>query len=131
MTQNVLRLDNWQQFEALKNRAKGKPVKPSKFHAVQTEMAGIKFSTKKEAKYYQELQARKHMGEIKYILRQVPFDLPGHFENGRVIRHFVDFAICLPDGTFQFIEVKGRDLALGKMKRLQVEEIYGTKIVVV
>jgi hypothetical protein len=124
------------EFEELKNR--GKFPKPrltfpehNKFHAIQTEAAGIKFSTKKEAKFYIELQARKHLGEIQYILRQVPFDLPGHYENGKVIRHFVDFAVCLPDGTFQFIEVKGRDLAMGKLKRRQTEEIYGIKIQVV
>jgi hypothetical protein len=112
MSQNVLRLNNWQEFEALKNRAKARPLPeplPNKFNAKMTETAGIKFATKKEAAYFRELQARQHMGEIKYFLRQVPFDLPGHYDNGKVVRHFVDFAICRPDGTFQFVEVKGRD----------------------
>ena len=130
----TLRVNSMAECTALKNRAAtAYPPFPasSKFHAVQTEISGIKFSTKKEARFYQELQARKHIGEIKFILRQVPFDLPGHYDNGKIIRHFVDFAICRNDDTFQFIEVKGRDLPMGKLKRRQVEELYKIHIVVV
>ena len=35
------------------------------------------------------------------------------------------------DGGIEYIEVKGRDLELGKMKRRQCEEIYGIHIEVV
>jgi hypothetical protein len=136
-----LRLNTMAEFEALKNRTKdrGKALSynpvgqnpPNKFHAVKTQAAGIKFSTKKEAKFYMELLARKQLGEFKYILRQIPFDLPGHYDNGKIIRHFVDFAVCQKDDTFLFIEVKGRDLSLGKLKRKQTEEIYNIKIMVV
>ena len=60
----TLRLDNWQQFQDLKNRMKNIPKglshdewlklyqqqwKPNKHHAKMTEAAGIKFSTKKAA----------------------------------------------------------------------------------
>ena len=55
-------------------------------------------------------------------------DLPGHYDNGRIVRHYVDFMVCLPDDTFRYLEVKGRDLPMGKLKRKQVEDIYKIQI---
>jgi len=120
-----MKVKSMKEYQAL---LKKQPMRGSKYNAVPTEVAGIRFATKKEAEFYELLLAKKKAGEIKYILRQVPFDLPGHYDNGKVIRHYVDFAVCMPDGTFEFFEVKGRDLPLGKMKRLQVEDLYDIKI---
>ncbi len=100
-------------------------TKSSKFHSVLTECDGIKFHSKKEARVYRELQARVHMGELKFILRQIPFDLPGH------ATHRIDFMLVKPDFTVEFLEVKGRDLPMGKLKRKMVEELYGIQIGVV
>jgi len=91
----------------------------------------LKFPSKKHRTHYLTLKAMQQNGEIRFFLREVPFDLPGHYENGRVVRHYVDFMLCLPDGTFRYEEVKGRDLAMGKLKRLQTEELYGIRIVVI
>lgn len=63
-------------------------------------------------------------GVIKYILRQIPFDLPGSAS------HRIDFMAVTDKGNI-FIEAKGRDLALGKLKRKQVEELYNITIHVV
>jgi hypothetical protein len=121
-------------FEALKNRA-GAPYPPypsqNKFRAKITEADGIKFSSKKEARVFRELQARQHMKDIKFFLMQVPFLLPGVADNGKRTRHYLDFLVVRTDGQIEYIEVKGRDLALGKLKRRQVEELYGIKIQVV
>jgi len=106
---------------------KGQPIpltnpKPSKFHAVLTECDGMKFQSKKEAKYYRELQARIHMGEVLYFLRQVPFHLLG----GVVYR--VDFMEIHKDGSLHFVDVKGFRTQTYKMKRRMVEASYPVKI---
>jgi hypothetical protein len=63
----------------------------SKYNAVITLMDGIKFHSKKEARYYQELKARVHIGEILFFLRQVPIGLPGN------TKYVVDFVEFLPE----------------------------------
>jgi len=103
----------------------------NKFHAKITEAEGIKFGSKKEAAQFRELQARQHAGEIKFFLLQVPFLLPGVADNGKRTRHYLDFMAIRSDGQIEYIEVKGRDLPMGKLKRRQTEELYGIKIQVV
>ena len=98
------------------------PPKPSKYHAVMTECDGIKFQSKKEARYYRELQARVHMGEVKYFLRQVPFRLQGG------VKYVVDFMEVWTDGSIHFVDVKGCRTAMYKMKRKMVEAAYPVRI---
>ena len=100
----------------------------SKHRAVICEADQIRFPSKKHRAYYLQLQAERAAGMIRFFLREVPFDLPGHFENGRVVRHWIDFEVIKNDGTVRWVEVKGRDLPLGKIKRLQVEELYGIRV---
>jgi len=59
----------------------------------------------------------KECGVVRYIIRQVPFDLPGG------AKHLVDFMVVNEKGNI-FFESKGRDLPMGKLKRKQVEELY-------
>jgi hypothetical protein len=146
MAKGTLRFNNMAEFEALKNRHKKIPSglshdewlkqyqqqpKVNKFHAKITEAEGIKFGSKKEAAQFRELQARQHAGEIKFFLLQVPFLLPGVADNGKRTRHYLDFMAIRSDGQIEYIEVKGRDLPMGKLKRRQTEELYGIKIQVV
>ncbi len=118
-----------EEYIALKFRRETNPPdqvsKSNKHRSVIAECDGIKFSSKKEARYYQELRARQHIGEVKFFLMQVPFRLPGN------AKHLLDFMEFWTDGSVHFVEVKGQDLPLGKLKRHQVEEIYGIRIVVV
>lgn len=103
----------------------------SKHGNVLCEADNLKFPSKKHRQHYLLLKAMQYAGEIKFFLREVAFDLPGHYKNGKVVRHFVDFQLVLPDWTVRWQEVKGRDLGIGKMKRAQTEEIYGIKIEVI
>ena len=48
------------------------------------------------------LRAMQTAGVIKFFLREVPFDLPGHYENGRIVRHYVDFMVVYQDMTVKF-----------------------------
>jgi len=97
----------------------------SKYRAERTFVNGIPYHSKREAAFAVKLNILRTVGKIKFYLRQVGFDLPGN------VRHFVDFLVFYSDGTYKFIEVKGRDLPLGKMKRKQVESLYNLKIEVV
>lgn len=96
--------------------------KPSKYHAILTECDGIKFQSKKEAKYYRELLCRVHAGEVAYFLRQVPFDLFG-------VKYRVDFMEVLKDGSIRYVDVKGFRTSTYKSKRKQVETLYPVKII--
>ena len=93
-----------------------------KYHAKPQKIDDINFSSKKEALFYGNLKLLQQSGEIIFFLRQIGFDLPGK------VRHFVDFQIFWADGNVEFVEVKGRDLPMGKLKRKQVEALYPIKI---
>lgn len=89
-----------------------------KYSAVRTEVDGIKFASKKEARYYLKLKLLKQTGEIILFLRQVPFYLPGG------VRYVCDFQEFRADGTVHFIDVKGMETATFKAKKKMVEQLY-------
>lgn len=104
----------------------GRPVvdtpKKSKYSAVRTVVDGIPFDSKKEARYYEQLKQRKAAGEVLYFLMQVPFRLPGG------VRYVIDFMEVHADGRIHWVDVKGVETPLFKMKKKQVEELYGVEI---
>ncbi len=63
-------------------KAPGAGAPRTKYGNVITQVDGITFKSKKEARRYEELQGMKERGEILTFLRQVPFDLPGATEKG-------------------------------------------------
>jgi hypothetical protein len=89
-----------------------------KFKAKPSEEDGIRFASKKERAYYQGLKLRQKSGEVLFFTRQTGLDLPGK------VRHFLDFVEYWTDGTVHFVEIKGFDTPLGKLKRKQVMDIY-------
>lgn len=93
-----------------------------KFNAKPTELDGIRFSSKKEARYYAELKLRKESGAVVFFLRQVPLHLPGK------TKYVVDFVEFLSNGTVEFIDVKGMSTAMYKLKKKQVEALYPIEI---
>ena len=108
------------------------PVKPSKYNAKKTIHNGVRYDSKKEADFAQTLDLRQRAGEITFWLRQVPIGLPGG------VRYFLDFVtFTLLTGyepgawEIHWIEVKGRDLELGRAKRKIAQSIYGICIEVV
>jgi hypothetical protein len=96
--------------------------KPSKYHAVLTEVDNIKFQSKKEAKYYRELLCRVHAGEVKYFLRQVPFRLKGG------VKYVVDFMEVWVDGSIHFVDVKGCKTEMYRVKKRLTEAEYPVRI---
>ncbi len=94
-----------------------------KFHAIRTEVDGIKFSSKKEAKHYQELKLAQTSGELIFWLRQVPFHLPGG------VKYVCDFLEFWKDGTVRFVDVKGMLTPMYRAKKKLVEATYPIQII--
>jgi hypothetical protein len=96
-----------------------------KYSAVRTESDGIKFDSKKEAKYYGELKLRVRTGEVLFFLRQTPFHLPGN------VKYVVDFQEFHADGTIHFVDVKGMQTKQFIMKKKMVESLYPVEIEII
>lgn len=96
----------------MKKKSKGEQVKPTnKFNAKKKVVDGIKFDSKAEADYYQQLKLRLRAGEIKGFGRQPKFEILPKFEKHgkkyRPITYTADFEIHHLDGSVEIVEVKG------------------------
>lgn len=89
-----------------------------KFGAVRTEVNGRKYASKAEARYAQKLAVQKAAGQVIGWLEQVPFHLPGG------VKYVCDFQVFEADGTVRFVEVKGMETPVWKVKKKLVEEVY-------
>jgi hypothetical protein len=104
---------------------KEKEEKPSKYHVrpqAERRYNGILFASVKEMDYYKDLELLIKAGEMRFFLRQVPFDLPGG------VKYKVDFVEFRKDGSVRFVDVKGMETPMFKVKRKQVEACYLVKI---
>ena len=93
-----------------------------KFGAKRTELDGIKFASKKEAKVYHDLDLRKRAGDVLFFLRQVPLHLPGG------VRYVCDFVTFDKDGSVHFIDAKGFKTESYKAKKRMVEALFPIQI---
>ena len=89
-----------------------------KYKAKPTVRDGIRFDSKKEAKYYDELKIRVAAGEVLFFLRQVPFHLPDG------VKMIIDFLEFRTDGTVHVVDVKGYKTDVYKIKKRMVEALY-------
>lgn len=92
-----------------------------KYRAVPTEADGIKFPSKAEAAYYQEMKLAKLSGKLLFFLRQVPIQIPGSI-------YRLDYQEFWADGTIVWTDVKGFETEAFRVKRRAVEAIYPFKI---
>ncbi len=92
-----------------------------KYNAVRTEMDGINFPSKAEARYYQQLRKLKSDGQIIFFLCQVPVEIPG-------TKLVIDFLEFWADGRIVWTEVKGFETPEYKIKKKAVELLYPFKI---
>lgn len=93
-----------------------------KFNAKRTEVDGIKFSSKREAKHYEELKALQASGVVLFFLRQVPFHLDGG------VKYLADFVVFFTDGSCEVRDVKGMRTPLYIAKKKMVEAKYPIEI---
>lgn len=107
----------------LTQAAEGKPTKESKYHAKPTDRVlpdgtVIKFDSKKEAAYYDQLRVHEQIGLVRDIRLQVQFLLKPAYTDGqtgerfRAINYLADFTYdrLEPDGEWKhhIVDVKGR-----------------------
>lgn len=99
-------------------------AKPNKYHNNPTTVDGIRFDSKKEARYYEQLKIRVATGEVHYFLMQVPLRLPGG------TKYVVDFQVFFtePGRREEYIDVKGRETQVFRLKKREVEHTYPVQI---
>lgn len=102
-------------FGNVKHKFKNKPVIDD----------GKRFSSKLEHAYKNYLDLLKDQGEVLFYLTQVPIDLPGG------VKYVVDFEIFYNDGTVSFVDTKGIETDMFKLKKKQVESLYPFEIEIV
>lgn len=106
-----------------------------KYRNIATEIDGLRFASKKEAKRYSELKLLERAGEISHLEIQPKFKLYGRngpilvkskgFPKGRHATYVADFAYFCPERDKRVVEdVKGVRTPLYIFKKACVEENY-------
>jgi hypothetical protein len=109
-------------------------VKRSKYGNVWTEVDGIKFQSKAEARRYSELKLLERSGEITDLILQPAYQLQcTHHKSGpfNVGRYVADFSYTDSRGTWVVEDVKGIETAIFKWKRRHFEAQSGQKITII
>lgn len=99
----------------------------SKYHAQRTEVDGIKFASKKEAKRYVQLKAFERVGLIKNLRLQVPYQIIAKSKYGRAIKYIADF-VYIEDEQTVVEDVKGYRTDVYKLKKRLMAEVYGVEV---
>ena len=100
-------------------------VRRHKYNAKPTVVDGIRFDSRREAEYYANLKLRQKAGDVVMFLRQVPIHLPG---GTKLVIDFLEFH---EDGSVHWVDVKGVETDVFKIKKREVEAIYPIEIEVV
>ena len=101
-----------------------------KYGAVRTTVDGISFDSKREAAFYQELTLRKKAGEIHGEIDIHPV-YPIIVEGNRICTVELDFAFHDTAGKRHYIDVKGRDLPMSRLKRKLLFACHGIRVEVI
>ena len=94
------------------------PQKRSKYNNKKTEVDGIVFDSKAEAKRFQELKLLQEAGEIQGFGRQPSFIVRPS------IRYIPDFIVCGRDGEIWVEDVKGVETDTFKLKQTMWEDSF-------
>ena len=86
----------------------------NKYGAIKQTYNGYSYHSKKEARYAAELDWRVKAKEVKSWTRQHRLDLR---VNGELIcKYYIDFRAELTDGSIEYIEVKGFETDVWRLK---------------
>ena len=97
----------------------------TKYHNKHTEYAGHSYMSKLEADVAWQLDMRIKAGEVKNYKRQVRIPLK---VNGKHICDYViDFVVKCTDGTTEYLEAKGFETDVWKLKWKIFEAMYENK----
>jgi hypothetical protein len=106
----------------------------SKYNAKKVEIDGIKFDSKAEGEYYlhlkQQVTERQILGfeRQKRMLLQEGFNVEGVKGKIRPIFYVVDFIITENDGTLTYVDVKGMETDVFKLKKKLFMKRYNTAL---
>lgn len=106
----------------------------SKYNAKKVEIDGIKFDSKSEGEYYlhlkQQVTERQILGfeRQKRMLLQEGFSVEGVKGKIRPIFYVVDFIITENDGTLTYIDVKGVETDVFRLKKKLFMKRYNTAL---
>lgn len=108
----------------------------SKYGAIPTEVDGVRFASKKEARRYGELKLLERAGEIHSLELQPRFPLlvpsrghGGPWDRAHIGDYVADFRYREgPRGLLRIEDVKGMKTALYRWKKKHVEAQYGIEI---
>jgi len=95
----------------------------NKYHNKSTEYGGSIFDSKLEAGYAEELDIRKMAGDIKDWERQIKISLD--INGVHLCNYYVDFLIHHNDGTKEYVEIKGFETPIWRLKWKIFEAYYG------
>ena len=101
---------------------RGEAAATNIYSSQRVERNGYKFGSIREADYYDELCVLRAAGEVRVIMRQVPFDLPGG------IKYYADFCTVDKEGKFHVIDAKGVKTRVYINKKKQMKAIWGIDI---
>lgn len=94
----------------------------NKYGAKKTVYNNLKYDSKMEATYAQDLDLRLYSGELKDIQRQVRISLD---VNGyHICNYIVDFVLTYADDSVELVEVKGFATEVYRLKRKLLEATY-------
>lgn len=108
------------------SQADQKPKKRSKYGNRKTEYAGKIFDSAHEAEVYKQLDFRVRAGDLRGVVCQQTFVLPGG------VKYIADFVALKNDGTYDVIDAKSeatRKDKVYRIKRRQMREVLGIEIV--
>jgi hypothetical protein len=105
--------------------AEGEPPRRSKYGNSAAVVDGIRFDSKREAAYYEQLKLRQLAGDVLMFLLQVPLRLKGG------TRYVVDFLVFERDGKARWIDVKGVETQVFRIKKREIEATYPIQIEIV
>jgi hypothetical protein len=109
-----------------------------KYHAQPTEVDGIRFDSKREARRYSELRLLERAGEITHLERQPEYPIIVKGEKvralpdkrgrqGSPLKYVADFAY-FADGKRVVEDCKGMDTPVSRLKRALVRHIYNVEV---
>lgn len=83
---------------------------------------GIRFDSQLEGAYYLLLEFEKTTGNVSHYFMQVPIILTGSS------KYRLDFLVFLTNGDTKYIDVKGHESDVFKLKKRQVKDLYPFEI---
>jgi hypothetical protein len=107
----------------------GFAARKSKFGAVRTEVDGITFASKKEARRYGELKLMERAGMISELALQPRFPL--YIGDDLICTYVGDFLYRAKSGDVIVEDAKGIETPEFKLKRKLLRAIHGMEIVTV